>query len=169
MLRNPNGPRRYWKAAIANKSRCCDTVVNWVFVAYTPEQLQRPNPGPSDILQSWGWSPQRWKLPHEGRLGQAAAKDYERKGCKKMKYMYVLKKNFLRMKKKHSHSYILRGEFCTVLIWDKFGIYHLGCGLEVSGEDAQIEAILTSCHSACAHVRVLQNIKEYAKMRPGCK
>ena len=67
------------------------------------------------------------------------------------------------MKKKHSHSCILRGEFCTVPIYDKFGIYHLGCGLEVSGEDAQIEAILTSCHSACAHVRVLQNIKECAK------
>ena len=38
---------------------------------------------------------------------------------------------------------------------------HLGCGLKISGEDAQIETILASCHPACLHVRILQN-------RQGC-
>ena len=59
-------------------------------------------------------------------------------------------------------------KFCTVPYWQLLG-FHLGCRLQISGEDAQIEAILTSYHTACLHVRILQDGKDWVFLSHSAK
>lgn len=163
MLRNPNGPRRYWKLVILDKSRCCETVLHkWVLLLHL-------NSYKDQILIHEMFSSHEGSPPKDESPPMKENKDRPLQKFSKSETCFKKDKDVCQKEYREVRDLLTKvHKFCTVPYWQLLG-FHLGCRLQISGEDAQIEAILTSYHTACLHVRILQDGKDWVFLSHSAK